>query len=103
MHTVKISKSFKRLCLNEIVTLIVMYFFTISFLIFVVIISSISDAPNKVYWDNTRCEGPSGFLIEPSIDISSIGTNDCLTCNKKFYQLLSNTILYRGYKYTRVW
>ena len=47
------------------------------------VISSISDAPIKVYWDNSLCEGPSGFLVDLSINVSSIGTNDCLTCNRK--------------------
>ena len=61
-----------------------MYGLSISFVILVVVISSTSDAPIKVYWDNFLCgECPSGSLTDLSIDGSSISTSDCLTCNGK--------------------
>ena len=46
------------------------------------VISSSSDAPIKVYRDNSLCgEGPSGSLKELSIHVSPNGTGDCLTYN----------------------
>ena len=77
-----------------------MYFLAISFIILAAVISSISGAPIKVYWDNSLCsEDPSGSITGLSIDVSPIGTNDCLTCNGKDNAKCENSINYYPIQY----
>ena len=59
-----------------------LYFLAISFIILIAVISSISDDPIKIYCDNSLCgEGPSGALVEFSVDVSL--TDGSLTCEEK--------------------
>ena len=69
-----------------------MYFLAIPFIILAAVISSISDAPIKVYWDNSLCdEDPSGSITRLSID--------CLTCNGKDNPKCENSINYYPIQY----
>ena len=59
-----------------------LYFLAISFIILIAVISSISGDPIKIYCDNSLCgEGPSGALMEFSVDVSL--TDDSFTCEEK--------------------
>ena len=69
-----------------------MYFLAIPFIILAAVISSISDAPIKVYWDNSLCdEDSSGSITGLSID--------CLTCNGKDNAKCENSINYYPIQY----
>ena len=77
-----------------------MYFLVISFIIIAAVISSISDASIKIYCDNSLCgEGPTGSLTELSINVSSICTNDCLTCKGKDNTKCENSTEYYPIQY----
>ena len=77
-----------------------MYVLAISSIIIAVVISSISDASIKIYCDNSLCgEGPTGSLTELSIDVSSIGNNDCLTCKGKDNTKCENSTDYYPIQY----
>ena len=72
-----------------------MYFLAVSFIIIAAVISSISDASIKIYWDNSLC----GSITELSIDVSSIGTNDSLTCKGKDNTKCENSTDYYPIQY----